>query len=426
MLSRLSRDREARRTLGSVASNLLAKLPGICVTLLALPIARRGLGDASYARVLADIALAALLAMPLTGINYVVRRKIIEASAIHEKQAEANVAASSVTLAGIYFAVCCIAVSSINFLVGQTTDLQILIIAIPLFTSTLNVMDNVRFGYNSHYVTAFFQFFLQILALTLALVLGISRPVYFAALMTLPMGISSVCSTILLIHERPYLLSGRPTNLVRMARASLAPSLSDGAVSALLNGSVFLSVQILTAPAAAWYSTLVRIYNVALSPVMLVLLPASTYVAIKLQTVGPRVAQRTERYVAAGALAYGLINGCAVMLVGTLFAAHAVGIRYSASLAAEGAFAVFFAGVLAYRVYAQYAFTVRHSNALAQRSSLFAAIAFGTGACLTIFAPSPNAIYALACASGICLSAMIISESLSNHPSTAGYKSVAR
>jgi hypothetical protein len=269
------------RAAQALGANFLTRIPGAVGILWFLPRLRFGLGTDDYANLLASLALGTASAFLCGGFNTVGRRLIGEAYANNDREREANALASllvantgALILALAIIVACC-------WMRGGGGG--VLVVAmLPAVATFLTTFDATRSAYNEHYVTATLLFVLQVAVYAVGfLVPTTSHSLVLGALVLQSAYVlTSLITFALLLGNRPYLVDGRPVDAWRLARKGTMLAIADGFATATLSLSVVWLQTSSSATTSAWFATVVRLFQTFLVPVVLLLMPLSSYVRI--------------------------------------------------------------------------------------------------------------------------------------------------
>jgi hypothetical protein len=324
MLSKLQRLTAARRQLlASLFFNFVAKVPGLAAVLLILPIISRALGPSLYGEMLAALALGSTFTVAFGGGNTVGRRLLAEAVGRDDTPSQAKVFVTTTTLTGIIAVVLVVGILILGF--GSWSSPALAVVSVlPVIAAFLNTFDNLRASFNEHYVTAVLQFVLQVAIYALVITIGIpsGNALISGLVVQSPFALASLGTLALLIIQRPYLLSGKISGMSRMITPAVGVVLADGALTALLNFSVYWLGRSGDTHHAAWVGTFARLFTSFSSPVVLLLFPLTSYLSIRWPKLTPERRIRLLRLSVCGGLAYGAVIGGTVALLGPLYIAH--------------------------------------------------------------------------------------------------------
>jgi hypothetical protein len=92
--------------------------------------------------------------------------------------------------------------------------------------------------------------------------------------------LASVITGAVLLYQRPYLLKGWPVAVRSVLRQGSQLAVADGFMIATLSLSVVWLQSSVSTPTAAWFATVVRLFQTFLVPVVLLLIPLSSYIRI--------------------------------------------------------------------------------------------------------------------------------------------------
>lgn len=359
--------RTQRRKLAlSLALNLATRIPGAAGVLLILPLLRRDLGVESYGMMLGALALGSVCTFLFGGFNTMGRRLIGEAHAAGDHGGEADAMASLFAVNGCAWLAALAAAGGYAAL--QPDGGRMFVIAALAATAAFaNTFDNARAAYNEHYVTALLQIVFQAALIAPALLVRPIRADPVLASLTIQghLLLASALAGARLLRERPYLRRGSPAR----ARWIVSQGMRAGVADGLLAASLALSVVWMQAGAGAalagWYATLVRLFQTLAVPVVLLLMPLSSYLRLGWNRREPARQRLVLRASALGGLVYG------ALAAGVLAGVSAFYIEGVLALPGPGdpliliAILALFAAVIAYRSHAMIAFAVSDGARLA-------------------------------------------------------------
>lgn len=360
MIAKLrSANREQVKLLLSVVMNVLTRVPGAVGVLWFLPLLLLGLGTQKYGELLSSMALGGAAAFLLGGISVVGRRLIGEAYADGSRTGEADQFAN-LLIANVAAFGLAIAIIAIYSMTHGGSSAFFVAASLPALAIFLNTFDNVRSAYNEHYVTATLQLVLQISLYTVGflvpefrkdLILGamvIQGHYIFASLITLG----------LLLYDRPYLVRGRPSGVWQIIREGTMLAVADGFLLATLSLSV-VWLQATAAPAtSAWFATIVRLFQTFLLPIVLLLVPLSSYVRLlwKRKTLAQQRAF-TKLLLVMG-IAYGVVVAVGMFLASSLYVGWMLHLPEPAGWMKIVPTFLLFGAIVAYRSYSSIAYLV--------------------------------------------------------------------
>jgi hypothetical protein len=176
---------------------------------------------------------------------------------------------------------------------------------------------------------------------------------------------ASVFSALLLFVERPYLLRySRPLDVAGFAGNSCLIACSDGAISWMMNMSVYFLSASGADTAASWYGTLNRLFQAALSPVLLVSLPIGSYVANRWPMLGHERRTRLGRIFAVVGIAYGACVALGTFVCGPFYMNAFFPTVPSLSHDVVVGLCLLYLGMISQKVYAQLIYSVHPGLAL--------------------------------------------------------------
>jgi hypothetical protein len=360
VINRLRRaNTEQRKLLFSLATNFATRIPGSIGVLFFLPLLRFGLGTDDYAGLLAASALGTAAAFLSGGFNVVGRRLVGEAYSTGNRRAQAAACASlslanaaSMLLALLVIIIYCAAVgASTPFLIAAS---------LPVIAAFFNTFDNVRSAYNEHYVTATLLIVLQLISYAVGFLVPFTRQhmVVSAFVLTSPYLFASFFALALLLRKRSYLIGGSCEFTWRIIRDGTVFALADGLLTATLSLAVVWLDTAANSQTAAWFATLVRLFQIFLVPVLLLLLPLSSYIRVIWNASGP-VKQRTfANLTLVLGLGYGALVGIALLLISRIYIEGVLHLPAPESLLYVLPCFLLFAAIVAYRSYSSIAYLV--------------------------------------------------------------------
>ena len=360
MIGRLLRAKgEQRKLLFSLGTNFLTRVPGAVGVLWLLPLFRFGLGTEAYGTLLASGALATATTFLIGGFNVVGRRLIGEAYAENDRRGEANGFASMLVANTLCLLVGLVIILAYCGIRGVSSEI-IIISILPAFGIFFTMFDNARSAYNEQYVTATLQFVLQTTIFTIAFLVPATRQNLILAALVLQGHyiLSSLITFGLLLRHRPYLFRGHAVTVWRVARDGTMFALADGLLMTSLSLSVVWLQATASATTSAWFATIVRLFQTFLVPVILLLMPLSSY--IRLRWNGKTLAQRqffTKATLWIG-LAYGTFVAAALMLVSTLYVNELLHLPAPGRWYEMMPVFLLFGAIVAYRGYSSVAYVV--------------------------------------------------------------------
>lgn len=262
----------------SLLLNFASRAPSIIGMLFFIPRVHAALDDALYGDLMAAMALGGLACVLFSGGNVLGRRRIGEAMFGGKRESEARAfltlgrASMLATVIG-GIGVICYALSD------HRGWLYVAIAILPILNGFTGAMDEARAAYNEHYITAGMQMVLQLIAYAIGLSVPwvAANPLAAAAVMVGPSILASVFAGAWLLMRRPYLLHGSAPPAWHALSEGLPIGLIDGLVMMAVNLSVVLVQAELPPEGGAWYATIVRLFMIAMSPVLLTLVPLTSY-----------------------------------------------------------------------------------------------------------------------------------------------------
>lgn len=375
MIAKVTGDR--LRLVASIGFNLVSKSPSVLTLLFVLPIINQSLGTALYGEFLAMLALGSAFTLAFGGINIVARRELAAAYVANDPKREATAVWNGIFCSFIAALSAGTIVLFVSHFSISSRSLAVVAI-LPIATSLANTFDNIRAAYNQHYVTAIFQTVTQ-LAIYCPVIAGGLAPgslILFGFVLQAPFILASALTFALLLWEKPHIRSiQKPQQIGIMLRSAMYVTLSDGAIFAALNASLYVLGAIGAVEIAAWYGTLTRAFQTLLTPVLLVMLPLSSFIAIRWMSWKATTRQHAIRVIAVVSLCYGLSAAFIMMSAGDAY------LRVFFPSVPRFPFehlvclAIFFCAVLTQKLYTQLIYSVARASLLSIGN--FAAVMFG-------------------------------------------------
>lgn len=388
-------NREQRKLLFSLSASFMTRFPGAVGLVWFLPLLRFGLGTDDYANMLAAMALAGVAAFLASGFNLMGRRTIGEAYANGDCAAEADALASAFVANLLAVALSIATVAVFCWQQGESHEF-FMAASMTAVGSYIMLFENVRTAYNETYVTSILLIILQSAAYAIGFLVPAVRHDILLSTLVLqsPYWLASLMTFVLLVRDKPYLIRGRPIAIWLVVRQGTILSMADGFLFATLSLSVVWMQTSAPLTTAAWYATIVRLFQTLLVPVTLVTLPLSGYIRILWK--GKSVAQ--QQAFAKITLAIGVGYGAIVAL--GLFVVSQVYVGWLLRLPVSDGGPVFFmfGAIIAYKAYSTIAYVVLDETTHLSSWTTVAvamAVAFGAAASLTVDPLRAIDVYAL-------------------------------
>ncbi len=402
------RDGTWTKLIASLGFNLIARLPGVLTVLFILPLISKSLGTAAYASLLSAVAVGSVCTLPFGGINTVGRRLIASAYGAKDRTREAEAFVLTFLAAGAMTIPACAAAY-----VANAKPVFFWVSLMPITVMFLNIADSIRASYNEHYVTAILQFVFQASIIGAVLLVGVPKHgVLFSGLaLHLPYVLASLATLALLVYQRPYLLSGKAHGLRAMLVPALSVTVADGSLMALLNLSVYWLGQAGNADYAAWYGTFVRLFQSFLSPVMLILLPLTSYIAIRWQDLSPDRQLHLHRTFMLGGVGYGAAVGLIMAVGGSYYIGHIFTIAAHGDTFDVAAITLFIAAFIALKTYSLLLYSVSDARRVSFGTAGVVLVGFSAAAATaSIGLPPHRAVDALLATTGALLMLLLFAE----------------
>lgn len=402
------------RLIASIGFNLVAKGPSLLNLLFILPLISRTLGTALYGEFLAMLALGSTLTLLFGGINAVGRRHLAAAFGSRDSRRETAAVSDTIACSAIATLISVTAAAAIASRTATTSSL-VLVALLPIIGAFANTFDNLRAAYNQHYVTAILQTISQSAIYGWAIYHGIApgSVIVAALVLQLPSILASVATLLLLIWERPHLRRlHAPQNIRAMFRSASYVTLSDGAIFTALNASLY-SLGVLGATnVAAWYGTLMRAFQTLLAPALIILLPITSFTALRWVSWSSTQRVRAIR----------LVVGVSIMYGGTVALTFALGASFYLTMLFPDVprfgtihlvcLAFFFAAIVTQKVYGQFVFAVAEARSFSLGTFAIVLVALG-GAALALTRLDPlHALDILALGIALPLLILIVADQL--------------
>jgi hypothetical protein len=352
-------DVERRKLVYSLAVNFATRIPGAVGVLFFLPLLRFGLGTEDYAGLLGGSALGMATIFLSGGFSNVGRRIVGEAYSTSDHELEATGFVSLSVANAVGLAIALLAIAAYCRAVGASTAFLITA-TLPPITSFFNTFDNVRAAYNEHYVTATLLIVWQVTSYTIGFLVPYTREhmVVSAILLASPYLLASLSALALLLRRRPYLVTGSARLAGRVMREGTVYAIADGLLTATLSLAVTRVDSSGPAEMAAWFGTLVRLFQIFLVPIILLLLPLSSYMRIIWNARGAAEQRSLARTTLLLGLAYGALVAVALLFASRLYIGGILKLQASASLTELLPCFLLFGAIVAFRSYSSIAYQV--------------------------------------------------------------------
>jgi hypothetical protein len=360
VIKRLRRaNTEQHKLLFSLGTNFATRIPGSIGVLFFLPLLRFGLGTNDYAALLAASALGTAATFLSGGFNVVGRRLVGEAYATGNIGGQAAACASLSVANGVSMLFALVVIVIYCLAAGAGTPFLIAA-ALPVIAAFFNTFDNVRSAYNEHYVTATLLIVLQLIAYAVGFLVPFTRQhlVVSAFVLTSPYLFASFFALALLLRKRSYLIGGSWEFTWHIIRDGTVYALADGLLTATLSLAIVWLDTAATAQTAAWFATLVRLFQIFLVPVLLLLLPLSSYIRVIWNASGPAKQRAFANLTLVMGLGYGALVGVALLFVSQIYIGGVLHLAAPESLLDVLPCFLLFAAIVAYRSYSSIAYLV--------------------------------------------------------------------
>lgn len=351
---------DQRKLILSLAANFATRIPGLAGVLFFMPRLKHEIGLQSFATLMAAIALGGNVPFVMSGVTFVARRLFGEAFSRGDREAEADAARAVFDVSLIGTSVLCIVIVAFAAARGSTGPFYVAAL-LTLVAVLFQQQDGVRAAYNEHYITAALLFLAQTLAYIIAL-LFIPRSAYGivlgASVMVGPLILSSFISLIMLVYKRPYLCFGHPRLRAKITKEALLLGFGEGLLMASL-GFVTLYLDFIGKNSdSAWYATTLRLFMIILVPVVLILLPLSSYIRL----IWGRCSILKQRNILVGTLVvsmvYSLAVGVLMVILSRMYVGKIMKISEPGTLTETISIFCMFSSVVVFKSYTSVSFVV--------------------------------------------------------------------
>ena len=380
-MSALLADRERRKLLWSLGANMLTRIPSLAMVFLVLPLLIAGLGQERYAAMFAALALGGLGTIPLAGNGIYGVRMIGDAASRGDRAGEAS-AFLSLAIVNFSLGVAMMAFATIVMVARGNGVALVCVALLPIVQGMCNgTFDNARLAYNEHYWTAGLALALQVGWYSLILLAPPFRHhiLLAATVFHAPITLASITNGALLLRRRPWLLRGRAADPRAMLRAGFSFGAAEGLVMGALGVVVIYLQATSTASVTAWFATQNRLFQMCLTPLLMILGPLGGFVRLKWAGAGDRQQRDAIRAAyAAGAVALvGMTVGLSA--IGPYYARHWLGLEPPGDVGLLLPLFALFGAITFYRCFAAIAYLVLDGVWLAHRV-IAAVLVAGAGA----------------------------------------------
>lgn len=382
MITRLWRGRTTaqRKLLISLLFNAATRVPSLLVPLVFLPIFLTGLGAERYSGVMAALAIGASASFLFGGYASIGIRGIGEAASRGDHQGEANHFSTLLRLTWGTFLLLSALTATWAYWSGQPLGL-LLVMLMPIAMSALNAsVDSVRVPYNEQYITAAILIGAQIFIYGLSLLFlpFVARNELTAGMiLNGPLILASIINGALMLRQRPYLAAGRSLAVIEPAKRGAMVGLADGALMAPISLAVVWLDAVGPADLSAWFATVVRLFQMLLTPMLLMLVPIAGYVRSIWVHSDPARRRTLARASVVGGLCYGVLSALALSILIFFYVKGVMGLAPPGSLAALLPMLAMFAAVTAQKAYAFVANLVLDAQHLARWTLLTMTMSMG-------------------------------------------------
>ncbi len=362
-------DRERRKLVWSLGANMLTRIPSLAMAFLVLPLLITGLGQERYAAMFAALALGGLGTIPMAGNGIYGVRMIGDAASRGDHDGEAS-AFLSLAIVNFSLGFAMIVLATIVMVARGNGAALVCVALLPIIQGMCNgTFDNARLAYNEHYWTAGLALSLQIAWYSLILLVPAFRHhiLLAATVFHAPITLASITNGVLLLRGRPYLLRGRAADPRGMLRAGLSFGAAEGLVMGALGVVVIYLQATSTASVTAWFATQNRLFQMCLTPLLMILVPLGGFIRLKWAGAGDRRQRDAIKAAyAAGAIALvGMTVG--LSLIGPYYARHWLHLEPPGDVGLLLPLFALFGAITFYRCFAAIAYLVLDGVWLAHR-----------------------------------------------------------
>ena len=357
-------DCEQRKLFFSLGINFMTRIPGLIGVLWFLPLLRFGLGTDDYANLLTAIALGTAPGFLFAGFGLVGRRLIGEAYADGHRIGEANGFISLLLASAVALVIALAFIISYCWM--RHTGWAVLVIAaLAAISLFVNASDHVRAAYNEHYVTATLLIVFQASLYAIGFLVPAFQQNLILGSLVLQSHymLASFATLALLLRGRWYLLSGRATATWPIVCEGIQLAMADGFLMATLSlGVVWLQAST-SATTAAWFATTVRLFQTFLVPVVLLLMPLSSYIRILWTKKSIVQQQAFTKAVLVIGLGYGAIVASGLLIASRIYVGALLHLSEPGGLLHVIPCFLLFGAIVAYRSYSSVAYLVLDETA---------------------------------------------------------------
>lgn len=352
-------NREQWKLLASLSTGFMTRIPGALGVLWFLPLIRYGLGTDAYAQLLSAMALGTATGFLSGGFNFVGRRMVGEAYANDDRAAEADAFASMFVAHMTSLLLIIVTVAVYCWASHAGSDIFVIAVA----TGALQVLgqfDDIRAAYNEYYISAITVIIVQSLSYLIGfLILAIRHDMVLSALVIVaPYIVSSTISGALLLYQRPYLLRGSPIAIWLVLRRGIMLAMADGFIMTVMSLSVVWLQTSATSTTAAWYGTVVRLFQIFLMPVVLLLFPLSSYIRMRWHHKSASQQQAFTKLTLLVGIGYGAVVSVALFVVSSLYVGMLLHLPLPKNMLVISPIFLLFGAIIAYKTYSQIAYVV--------------------------------------------------------------------
>ena len=354
---------DQRRLALSIVFNVATRLPGIVGVLLFLPLIKLALGVQGFSIMMAALALGGSIGFFTGGFGVIGRRLIGEAHGANDFQAEADAIRSLFDIAVMSFALMLAFVVGYGLISGAGRVFYI----VPIFMSLVALLlqfDNIRASYNEQYITAGALIAAQTVTYTVAFLMPPASfsPIIGAFIIQVPQAAASIWTGVTLLMKRPYLLQGRSVVKGPIFYQGLLLGLGDGLMMASLGFALVFLQATGRASDAAWFAATTRVFMIVLAPMLLLLLPISSYVRIMWRRASPEWQNRVIRLSFIGSLTYSVVVGFGLYLTSGLYVEGVLKILQPRGMFITLPIFTMFSAILAFKSYTAISIVVLDSQ----------------------------------------------------------------
>jgi hypothetical protein len=283
---------------------------------------------------------------------------------------------------------------------------------VPIAMALMGTADNMRASFNEHYITAILQFFFQLAIYGAVYLEGIPKNgvLFSACTLQFPSILASLATLLLLLIQRPYLLTGKVHGIRHMMMPILAVIAADGSLTAVLNVGVYWLGRAGEAEYAAWFGTFVRLFQTVAAVLMIVLLPITSYISIRWQTLTIERRLLLHKLFVLGGAGYGATVGLAMAAGGTYYIKHFFAIAVAGDTLDLAAITLCIGAVIALKTYALLLYSISEALRLSLATAGIALLGVVNAGVASLWISPIKAVDVLLLTTGALLPVLLVAE----------------